>query len=222
MSIAEKLNTIAENVPKVFQAGYDKGKSEGGSVQNPLEYATSLGSTYLSAEFPENYEMTINVPAITSLSGCFHNATGITKLTIKGNVAGNIIAMANAFRIPTLEILDLSEFNAIVSSDGKNIFNGAKALREIKGIFDFTNATALANVFKTCFALKEVRFKENSINVSIGIENSSELSTESIQSIIDGLATVETAQTLTLNSKISLTDEQKNTIKNKGWTLSIL
>jgi hypothetical protein len=31
MSIAEKLTTIAENVPKVFEAGYEKGKSEGGT-----------------------------------------------------------------------------------------------------------------------------------------------------------------------------------------------
>jgi hypothetical protein len=30
MSIADKLTTVAENVQKVYQAGYDKGKSEGG------------------------------------------------------------------------------------------------------------------------------------------------------------------------------------------------
>lgn len=30
MSMAEKITTIAENIPKVFEAGYNKGKSEGG------------------------------------------------------------------------------------------------------------------------------------------------------------------------------------------------
>ena len=30
MSISEKLTTIAENVPKVYNAGYEKGKAEGG------------------------------------------------------------------------------------------------------------------------------------------------------------------------------------------------
>jgi hypothetical protein len=46
------------------------------------------------------------------------------------------------------------------------------------------------------------------------------LTAESIQSIIDGLATVTTAQTLTLNKAIVLTDEQKATINAKGWTLA--
>ena len=43
----------------------------------------------------------------------------------------------------------------------------------------------------------------------------------SIQSIIDGLATVETAQTLTLNSSVyaKLTDSQLLTISAKNWTV---
>lgn len=34
MSIADKLATIAENIPKVYQAGYDKGKAEGGNTED--------------------------------------------------------------------------------------------------------------------------------------------------------------------------------------------
>jgi hypothetical protein len=49
---------------------------------------------------------------------------------------------------------------------------------------------------------------------------SSKLSATSVQSIIDGLATVETAQTLTLAKAIVLTDTQKATINAKGWTLA--
>ena len=48
---------------------------------------------------------------------------------------------------------------------------------------------------------------------------SSKLSAESVQSIIDGLAIVGTAQTLTLHSSIVLTDEQKAQISSKNWTL---
>jgi len=59
----------------------------------------------------------------------------------------------------------------------------------------------------------------NSIKSSISIPSSPNLSVDTKQSIIDGLATVETAQTLTLNSAIVLTDEQKATIETKGWTL---
>lgn len=206
-----------------FQNGFalgvaSKGQAQG-VAQNPLEYAVILNNAYVSTTFPENYEMTINIPLVTSMNACFQGATGITKLTIKGNVAGNVIGMTGAFRVPTLEILDLSEFNAIVAADGKHIFNGATVLKEVKGTLDFTNATQLNGAFNICYELEEIRFKENSIGVSISFANSSKLSTASVQSIIDGLATVATAQTLTLNSAIALTDEQKATIETKGWTL---
>lgn len=48
------------------------------------------------------------------------------------------------------------------------------------------------------------------------------LTDESIQSIIDGLATVETAQTLTLNAtvKAKLTQTQLDTITSKNWNLA--
>lgn len=208
---------------KDFQNGFAVGMASKGqaqvSVPNPLECVKILNSAYMSTTFPENYEMTINIPLIISMNACFQGATGITKLTIKGNVAGNVIGMTGAFRVPTLEILDLSEFNAIASADGKHIFNGAKVLREIKGTLDFTNVTQCEGAFNICYELEEIRFKENSIGVSISFANSSKLSAETIQSIIDGLVTVETAQTLTLNSAIVLTDEQKATIEAKGWTL---
>lgn len=87
--------------------------------------------------------------------------------------------------------------------------------------FDFTGIgvpSTLVNAFY-CEHLREVRFVENGIPASMGFQ-SAKLSAESIQSIIDGLATVETAQTLTLKSAITLTDEQKATIYNKGWTLA--
>lgn len=242
MSIADKLLVVADNIPKVYEAGqkaggdydtaynegydngYAKGETDGynngiANAPNPLEYANSLNSTYLGATFPENYEMTINIPLITSMNACFQGATGITKLTIKGNVAGNVISMTGAFRVPTLEILDLSEFNAIIGADGKHIFNGAKVLKEVKGILDYTNVTQCSGAFNICYELEEIRFKENSIGVSISFSHSSKLTAESVQSIIDGLATVETAQTLTLNSAIVLTDEQKAQISSKNWTL---
>jgi hypothetical protein len=53
----------------------------------------------------------------------------------------------------------------------------------------------------------------------MSLAQSSKLTSESVQSIINGLATVTTAQTLTLNKAIALTDEQKATIQTKGWTL---
>ena len=101
-----------------------------------------------------------------------------------------------------------------------NAFNGLKALEEINGIpLDCSSATVVAT-FTYCNSLKEVRFKENTIEKSISFSQSPDLSATSIQSIVDGLATITTAQTITFHSSIVLTDDQKATISSKGWTLA--
>lgn len=201
-------------------AGYNDGYNDGvDSVLNPFEYALAVESTYKNATFPDNYELTLDLPNVTSLASAFHGATGLKKLTVKGNTAGNSINFTYAFRCETVEIIDLSGFNVIFSISTYT-FNGASALKEIKGMLDFSNCTAMNQTFGKCTALEEVRLKENSLSVSTSFAQSPLLSATSIQSIIDGLATVETAQTLTLHSDIVLTDEQKAIITSKGWTLA--
>lgn len=95
---------------------------------------------------------------------------------------------------------------------------GESGVETITKPFDVSKVnTNLTTAFRAN-KLREIRFVEKTIKVSITF-TSPALSNESVQSIIDGLATVTTAQTLTLNSAITLTDEQKATIKGKGWTL---
>lgn len=106
---------------------------------------------------------------------------------------------------------NIKEYSATFSSS----FN----LKRIIGVLDFSSATVVS-LFSGCTNLEEVKFEPNTLSLSISLANSSNLTSESIQSIIDGLATVEAAQTLTLNKAIVLTDEQKATINAKGWTLA--
>ena len=77
--------------------------------------------------------------------------------------------------------------------------------------------------FTTTPALKEVRFVKESIPLNISFAQSANLSTDTIQSIIDGLAdlTGGTVQTLTLHATVGgkLTEIQKATITAKNWTL---
>lgn len=224
MSIAEKLTTIAENVPKVFQAGYDKGKSEsGGSGENPLEYATSLYSAYRAVTFDDDdNELLLNVPNIGGLSDAcyctFMNAKGIKKITLKGNVNKNAFAYQSFLQGSSVVEVDFTEYNMIPTTM-ISFCNGAKQLVSLNGIFDMSQCTNANGFFPDSQALREVRFKENTIGVNLSAAWVPNLSAESVQSIIDGLATVETAKTLTFNSKIALTDTQKNTISSKGWTL---
>lgn len=241
MSIADKLLVVADNIPKVYEAGrkaggdydiaynegYDKGYADGETIgynngianaPNPLEYATYTTSMFKNAIFPENYELTLNLPNVTIIGTMFQNAKNIVKATIKGNTNENILDCASAFAGTSLVTIDLTEFCMKVKN-AHNLFGNSMVLQEIKGIIDLTESTANTSIAYTCFELKEIRFKANSIKLSISFSHSSKLSAESVQSIIDGLAIVETAQTLTLNSAIVLTDEQKSTIESKGWTL---
>jgi hypothetical protein len=99
------------------------------------------------------------------------------------------------------------------------IFKNCVLLETIQEPLNFSSATNTKEIFYGCIALKNARFKENSIKVSITIP-SPVLSAESVQSIFDGLAPVETAQTLTLDANLKILQSQVNSANAKGWTIA--
>lgn len=102
-------------------------------------------------------------------------------------------------------------------------FNGRYSLQTIVGELDFSECESNQqnNPFNGCTSLIEVRFTPESIKYNLSFTQSSQLSDESIQSILDGLANVSTARTLALNSAVyaKLTEEQKQSATDKGWTI---
>jgi hypothetical protein len=132
-----------------------------------------------------------------------------------------------------------------------SVFSRCKQLEYVKGInlssatlvnACFANCTALKTIeepidysylsvnstensiymFYNATALETIRIKPESIKKHFVLAHTSVLTPESIQSIIDGLAYVETAQTLTLHAdvKAKLTETQLATITNKNWNLA--
>lgn len=103
-------------------------------------------------------------------------------------------------------------------------FNGRYSLQTIVGELDFSECepTQQQNPFNGCTSLIEVRFTPESIKQNLAFTQSSQLSDESIQSILDGLANVSTTRTLSLNSEVyaKLTEEQKQSATDKGWTIT--
>ena len=159
--------------------------------------------------------MTLEVPLVTSLRYAFRNATGLNKIILKGQNNNNVNG-GYAFQA-SIEEVDLTEFTG--KFDDLVYAFSSTTLKRILGELDFSEVTNTNNAFRNCTSLEEIRIKANTIKLSISFSYSANLSTQSVQSIIDGLATVETAQTLTLPSAISVTDAQKTTIQSKGWTL---
>lgn len=95
-------------------------------------------------------------------------------------------------------------------------------LHTIHGVFDLSSTTGNLGTAFNCQSLANITFKAGTIRYNISFIHSGKLSDESIQSIIDGLAQVETAQTLTFHAtvKAKMTEEQIATINEKGWTLA--
>lgn len=102
-------------------------------------------------------------------------------------------------------------------------FNGRYSLQTIVGELDFSECepNQQQNAFNGCTSLIEVRFTPESIKQNLAFTQSSQLSDESIQSILDGLANVTGTRTLTLHSEVyaKLTEEQKQSATDKGWTI---
>ena len=174
-------------------------------------------SLWKTAPIPIVEELTINGFNIVDVEQMFYNNHGVKKVVL--NLSDECKNMASVFS----QCLILKE--AILNFSTKNIttyvsaFNNCPMLEKIIGVLDFSNSSVGYMFFK-CENLEDVTFEPNTLSLSMSLAQSSKLTSESVQSIIDGLATVETAQTLTLNSAIVLTDEQKATINAKGWTLA--
>lgn len=104
----------------------------------------------------------------------------------------------------------------------EHTFSKNPLLETIQEPLDFSSATDVDNCFTNDTGLKNIRFVPETIKISLSFVHCIVLTAESIQSIIGGLATVETAQTLTLHAdvKANLTQAQLDTITSKNWNLA--
>lgn len=188
---------------------------------NPLEYARSV--SYKDVIFSDISEITLNLPNAKDLSYTFQGVSGLKKVTLIGNDTNDLIDFYNAFYWSTsIETIDLSGFKCNVKRL-QNAFSRCTVLKEIIGELDLTNSTNNGG-FGMSNNIQTVRFKKESIKLSIGFSASTLLDAESVQSIIDGLAdlTDGTAQTLAFHEtvKSKLTEAQIASITSKNWTLA--
>ena len=158
----------------------------------------------------ENYAEAFN--ALYSAS--FMSAVNLERIDF---YIANPFTSHNGFFRNTKKLKYIKGINMSSSKDIRLMFSGS-GIETIEEPLDISQVTQTLNAF-ACDNLTEIRFVSGTIKVNIDFSRCAKLSAQSIQSIIDGLATVTTAQTLTLNSAIVLTDAQKSNITAKGWTL---
>lgn len=185
-----------------------------------------------------------NIPNATNVAEAFKGCTNLTTIGVlsipKMQTFNNLfyncktlesIEQFNVSSATNLALLfarsnNLKSVNFVNSTSKvtnfSGLFAGKTVLETVKGL-DLSSATNLVSMFASCSNLKNITFVENSIKINFNLGSSSLLSDESIQSLINGLATVETAQNLTIHNDVAtkLTDEQKATISSKNWNIVI-
>ncbi len=185
-------------------------------VENIPPFDTS-NATNLKGIFKSCYK---RVPDIDT-----SNATNLSQAFASANIEefrGNVEKATNVgemFRTNT-KIKYVGEFKAVSVSTFWYLFDGCTSLETVELMQIGENAQNATNSFNNCKALKNIRFVPNTTKVSIAFAQSSKLTTESVQSIFDGLATVTTAQTLTLNANTKILQSQVDAANAKGWTVA--
>lgn len=138
------------------------------------------------------------------------------------------LSWTRAFRIDvSIEFFNLKNISfspKLIGTSFQSMFYNQQSLENIDGEIDFTkiSATGTDLMFYACNNLKEVRFTKESLKYNLQMAQSKSLSLESLQSIIDGLGNVTTTRTLSLNATAynKLTEEQKQSATDKGWTIT--
>lgn len=238
------LGTEDLNFPNVTNAEWVFGETQITKVPN----LSFQNTTSVKGIFRDCQKLTsvanFNIPNATNVEEAFSGCTNlktigvlfIPKVQTFNNLFYNCKALESIEQFNVSSATNLASLFAqsnnlksvdFVNSTSKvtnfsGLFAGKTVLETAKGL-DLSSATNLASMFASCSNLKNITFVENSIKINFNLGSSSLLSNESIQSLINGLATVETTQNLTIHNDVAtkLTDEQKATISSKNWNIDI-
>ena len=230
MTTAEKLTQIAENQQRVYDAGFTAGQAQGGADSYYDTFwdayqqnGSTTGVSYMFAglgwtdeTFKPKYSLARAYTANYMFAG-----TGITdishlpRMTVRygiGHMFFNSTAIAHVGEI----YVDSTSLTLT------SMFQGATALHTIDKL-TVQSGNNYTNAFSNCTSLANITF-DGVIGNAISFANSSLLTDASVQSIIDHLEdlTGKTAQKLTLHATVGgkLTQEQKDAVSAKNWTLA--
>ena len=233
MSIAEKLTAIAEDLPKVYDSGVDKGESSvwdviqgvggtriiydhafrfwGGEYIHPKYKVIPMRKTaYVGGQHLRFVFEYAKVKKIESKYFDFSN--------VNFNANSNLTDCIYGF-FRYCDNLEEIEDIGLNAGGYYYTYNGCSKLHTI-AVMRCVKEGTYNGVFTNCTALKNITI-EGVIGTNFNISACGELSKASQDSIIDHLAdlTGETAQTISWHSKIveSLSDEQISRIESKNW-----
>ena len=166
----------------------------------------------------------IDTSAVKSFSYMFYNCTAMTSVDVSSFNTAVATVFSNMFTVcSALTELDLSKFDTSNIGDMSGMFNGCKNMKKLSlgSKWNAAKVNSINMMFNNCTSLTTINGALSSLGISLSL-SASPLDHDSAVRIINGLATVTTAQTLTLSSttKNALSATEKAVLINKGWTLA--
>lgn len=238
MSIAEKLTSVAENVPKVFAAGYAKGVSEGGGDSCYDEFWDSFQSNGKRPSYSNafsyvgwndtTFKPKYDIKPTTGMSQCFYNSeiTDLVDILEKCGVVIDTSNMTGSMQygfgnaaFTRLPVIDVSK-----SSTSIQCFYHNRSLKSIEKIIMSEN-TVPSKWFSNDTALENLTIEGTIGQNGFNVQWSTKLSGESIVSIIEALSsatsglTVTLSQTAVSNMTFPITSKQTNITYDSWATL---
>lgn len=227
MTVAQQLTAVQENIPKVYQSGYDAGKD---SFWDTLQekgtrtdyYYGFAGHLWTDETFKPKY------PIRPSYAGYMFNNSLITDLSGVELDFSSIVSNAQCPRV--FELSRIEKVGTVDLSNAAGLLNtffgyntaGASQLVTIgllKLPADGTNIFG-PNFFQNCDKLENITI-EGVIGGDLDM-SACPLSAQSVESVIDHLAAAQAPLTLTLSetAKARLTQTQRDTAAAKNWTIN--
>lgn len=249
MSIAEKLQTIAENEQRVYDAGYAKGQAEGGDTSTAYAEGFAAGKKAEYDAFWDAYQENGNR---TNYSLAFGGTGWAAEGLLKPKYPVRPVKAYRMFETSTLTDLTIIDVDFSQCTSFTQCF-ASSSFRKI-GIIDTRSAssleymlsgpTALVSVEKVIFrddgsqkidnttflgllSLESITFEGVIGTGNLSMPNSTKLSKASITSIINALSTTTSGLTVTLSKTAKeaafTADEWAALIATRtNWTISLV
>lgn len=220
-------------------------------VTNPNDSVTFTFNNYVNKTYAVipgvPTKIVVDIDNLTNLNRAF-DYLNITSIDLSNFDTSNVTIFTSLFeRSSNLEFINLQNFNTSKATKINGMFYECKSLKSIDvSSFDTSNVTDMGYVFSQCIMLKsldisnwdasKVTRTDNMFVGSSNLENlnfmknlkksitfvSCPLTHESALSVIDGLAEVDTPQTVTFKSTTynTLTEEDIALATSKGWNVA--
>ena len=217
MSIATDLQTIANNVPLVYNAGYEAGAAQGGGGSD--SFYDTFWDAYQYNGNRNNYEYAFAGALNTTIITGWTDDNFKPKFPIKPTRAQNMFYSSKIQKSPYLKIIDFSSCQAFTqcfySSEIEelgvvdcgacvagfpmtNVFAGCKNLHSIEKFIPPRSTAAFNTTFGGCTALVNITV-EGTFLVTVSFGDSALLNKSSLTSIGNALSNTVTGKTLTLS-----------------------